>query len=660
MLKSIKGKMIIIISIMVILLLAGSSLILYRQSREVMEESIFDNAARQAENNAEAITNWLQGIQTQFRDLSKMPTIREMEWEEQQELLTELEEDYDYIQGIYIADTSGDYNITSGEDGNVADRDYFQEAMETGETVISSPIQSKASDEQIIVIGSPILEDDEAIGFLGTTISLNYLQNLVEDMNISGHGFGWIIDGERRTLAHPEDEYLGDTSILEEGNQQLRDIADKMAAGESGTSSYVLEGTEKSLAFAPVELTGWSIGIGADNNAVLSPLQIMARSSLLVGIISVLIGLGIAYLTALYFARPITEVTKIANRIAGGDLKNDISTKYLQRRDEIGSLTKSIQKMTENLREIIRNISTITGELSASSEELSASSEEISASAEEVGTAIQEVASGAEEEAAQIEKTNDNIYQLADQIGDVNDMANDMKKQANQVMENIDSGDESVEESINEVQQVKKESNTVSNKIGRLGEFSQEIGEIVQMISNISEQTNLLALNAAIEAARAGESGRGFSVVADEIRELAEESSSATEKIAGLIGDIQNGVGETIQQMDEAEEAVESSVSSIQDTEEVFSKIREAAENLEDILEKMVSGPATKMVENKDRVKNAMEEIAEVSEEASGNAEEVAASSEEQSASTQEIVESAESLAEMAQKLSETIDRFKI
>lgn len=386
--------------------------------------------------------------------------------------------------------------------------------------------------------------------------------------------------------------------------------------------------------------------------------QAAALRNLITALIAaVIIGALIAFLITTSITKPVKKGVKFAEEIAAGNLKADKIE--VKNNDEIGILAHALNEMQDSLREVISSAADIANNLAASSQELSASGEEVAAAAQQVGDSIQQVASGAEEQSAQVEETSSKISELINQINDVSEMSAKMNDQADDVMHNIEEGNSSIENSIAKIENVKDNSNEVSKTIGNLGGLSDKIGEIVQMINDIAAQTNLLALNAAIEAARAGEAGRGFSVVADEIRQLAEESEDATNQIGSLVKEIQSGVGNAVNKMDDTESVVNESVSAIETTGKSFKQINSAALMLSDLIGK-ISRRSDAVRENSQEVNAAVDQIAAVSQEAASNSEEVAAAGEEQSASTEEIVNAAEELSAMAGRLSAVVAEFDI
>lgn len=498
-------------------------------------------------------------------------------------------------------------------------------------------------------------------------LTRNYIDNLADDyseeeiieklkkvnydLKLDGDGFIFVMDQQGKLLVHPvyEGENLTDKS----------EAFAKTIANRNSIINYISPNTNtmKITSSKVYEPFDWSISATAFKQRIIGNRINDLVSELAVYIIIFLILLII--IISFIVNKTLNVLPILVQRfdaLATGNLNVTIDS---TRKDEFGKVINSFNNFVSNLNNIIKNLKEVSNKLDSSSADLSNKGKKLDESTRNIGGSISNIASGAEEQTAQVEESSSKITELTEQISDVKNNSRKMDKQANNVMDNLEISKKSVESSVEKIKNVEDNTEKVANTIANLGNLSTKIGEIVDLINGISAQTNLLALNAAIEAARAGEAGRGFSVVADEIRDLAEESSSATEEIAMLIEKIQANVNNAINKMDNTEEVVNDSVDSILNTGNSFQKINNAADELR-ILIKQINTQANNINQNSSEVEVSVKEIASVSEEAAHNAEDVSISSQSQIEITEEIVHSSEALSNMSAKLTSIVESFKL
>lgn len=373
-------------------------------------------------------------------------------------------------------------------------------------------------------------------------------------------------------------------------------------------------------------------------------------------LVAMVLSIVVGYLIALMISRPLTKIVALVEQVASGDLTK---TTNIHTKDEVGHLAKSMNVMVESLRKLMQDVTNTSQQVAASSEELTASAEQTSRATEEITSAIQTIAEGSELSTASLEESASGLEEVTIGIQNIADSSNAIAEASSHATEQAKMGGEFVGKTAQQIHAIHRSVNDSGEAIRSLDTRSQEIGEITKVITEIANQTNLLALNAAIEAARAGEHGKGFAVVADEVRKLAEQSQQSSTQISMLINEIQVDMARSNDSINQVKSDVQEGLTIVNKTEDSFKLILDSLDKVGMQIDDMAA-TAEQMSASAQEVSANVTSSTSMSRDASENSQTVAAATEEQLASMEEISSASNNLSEMAMNLQELVSKFRL
>lgn len=491
-------------------------------------------------------------------------------------------------------------------------------------------------------------------GYITFDITYSEISNMLDGINEGKGSFSALVTTDDREVIVADDDTLASLAEDETVFVGTDYIETAFASDEPGSTYVTFHGKSYLFSYAQVGETGMLICSLIPKSTILASASGIRNVTIIIVLFASVIALIIGTIIARNISAEVQNLTKSMTKVSNGDFTTIFRS---HRKDEFMQLTIGMSDMLANIRTIIERMKNFSTQVSNSAEGVSSTAGSMAESMENINIAMEEVAQGVTHQAEDTEHSLIKMSDFSDQLNKVSNDTLHMESSSDSAMQAVEQGRTRIQE-LNEKSKAASEMTKILvTDIEEVDAHSNNIGSIVETINAIAEQTNLLSLNASIEAARAGEAGRGFSVVAEEIRNLAEQSSQAGNQIRSIVGTIQNKTQQTSTCAQQTEVFLQEQSDSIEGTIKAFGVIARDVEDMVTIL-KVVTENMKSMVIDKDGVFESIQSIATVSQEAAASTEEVTATVTAQLEDANKLAKEAQNLSIDVQELNDSMSKF--
>lgn len=572
-------QMLLTVMLPIVILMSILTFLIYNEIKSETSEIMLHSGEQVVQGNAAEVSATLAGLQEQIAIIATTPMLTSAEhraialpnW-----LKSNISE-MKFAEMLFFIDKNSQATYFSSEgklgQADLSQRHYVKELLSGRiSEVVTNPVVSTATKQPVSVIAKAVTDSEgKVVGALAMTVTLEVLSTITNKAKLTKTSYAWIVDGTGLIIAHPSEKARMSTNVTnsdKDGFKGLDEHGRRMVAGESGTGDILnIQGESVTMIFSQIKSTpGWTFGMSVPTTELYATANQLSSKLVLIMLFSLFIVIVLVVLASLSQAKSIAKLAKAMENVANTDSGINARLTASGPR-EVRVVTQNFNFFMDKLGRSVESIIQVAEGLTAASKTL-----------EQTGSTLNQQVAMQSQEMDQVASAASELTSTFEEVAHHAQLASDesvrVKAQANK-------GYEALMQSQKQISALSDRISNAAQELQQLHHSSEQIGEVLDSITSIAEQTNLLALNAAIEAARAGEHGRGFAVVADEVRTLAEQTRQSTERTQGVIKELRERIVHAIDTMDiGAKQAIET-VEHSKEAEQSLIDIQQAVGQLE-------------------------------------------------------------------------------